>query len=191
MSNNKIYSANEIFAREDISDSDFLFIAESLYIFLSRSTDNILNGFNSISIFFDKTVTVLQWIALLPLRIFLIAVSLIVYFTLAPSIRIYMLYKANKLKESNLLLEQRIKSAKVSKTTLQKQHKTIKEGLDILVKKTELLNRELIMKPSIDKFNQELKKRELILRLNAYPEINEKVFSYDELRELSLVDLSF
>jgi len=176
---------------DDFSRNDFIFITESLFIFLNRSVENIFQGVFLLPKIFNELFIVLKFIILLPLRLILICISAVIYFTLAPIIYFYFKKRINDVRKINLRVQHKISLKKISKEELMTGHKNIKKALDTLIPKIDKLKGEPIMRPAIDDFNKELKNLEYTLRINAYPDFNEVVLSYDELRELQHADLSF
>lgn len=176
-------SEDEIWLRNDHAIDDFLVLTEGVFVFFETALDKMA---------INQLVKPLFWLLLFPIRFFLVVLAIPIYFIMAVFFRFYFLFQIQKIVSIRLKIEKRISSKSVSLDRWKEEHSITKKLLNDLHPRLKKLEGEKIMKPSLDGLIQEIKKIELIERVAAYPERNEIVLTFDELRELSeLTDLSF
>ena len=135
---------------------------------------------------FRKKFVVAAAICAIPILISILILAVTMYLLSVPVFRVYFSFLNKKAIDLKLSIQKSILTNTVSKEKLIRNHTSTVQIIEKLYSKLDgrLATEKLIM-PSIIKVLNTIKEIELIQRVGAYPERNEVVLTYDELKELS------
>lgn len=166
------------------SIEDFMILASGSYFYANVSANKI----KSVAVPIMKFI---KWTLLLPIRFSFFTIAITLYFVIAVSIRAILHSQIKKVYKLKMEVKTKIENNKISIDNLKNSHSKIKTYLDNMGPRLQKLQGEPIMKPKLDVLVSEMKEIELMERMAAYPERNEIVLTYDELKELNeLTDLT-
>jgi|GEM_PF-6750210 len=138
------------------------------------------------TIFKDYIATFFK-ILLFPILLAVFFACSAIYLVLTPIFIVYFNILNNRIIALKLDLNKRISNGSISVERLKNNHKNTLKILERLhITLEDKFKTEKLIKPSIFKMINSIKEIEQIERLAAYPENNQIVLSYDEMRELSL-----
>jgi hypothetical protein len=129
---------------------------------------------------FSSIKRIFKFIILLPA--FLVLATL--YIMLAPALRYIVHRRSNDLRKIIKEFNVEFANNRISKEDIIQGHDIAKKTLERIIPRLHKVHGEIIFTPKLEEFVRELKNFEQTLRVAAYPERNEIVLSYDELKEL-------
>lgn len=132
----------------------------------------------------DDLFSIIKIIFAFPFIVLISAIAALLYLIVAPTTAIQFLIMTRRVKKLITKIESDIKSGVMTKEKLIQNHELTQKLLDKIVPLLPILKGEFIISPALNGLVNEIKKVEMKQRVAAYPEENEILLTYDELKEL-------